>query len=356
MSTAHRAFLAPFALASLIIVSCSPSMESQGAEPIARLESALWASTSTDFWPDGEVPMCFHARELSDIGTQAYEEQTAQFRAVAEAAFEGIPSAQIDLVGWSECSNRTIGSYPGQLRVIVNPASSTSVWFSRHCPYGTAIGDTGSCGGGAGYRDDLESLVFVKGAYYSWGNNWDTVVLHEMAHVLGFKHEWDRTDRDGVCNEASSGPSGDYLTIYDPESITLRSYCGYVPELSELDELGLEIVYPATFSHALRSPRSMPFQGGLAVWEDEILIGDWVWRGAAADAFAVSGGQPISRWYQGTTQIESGTLELSATELAQGSYTISGEYEDFLGREHEVVPTSVAVSDGAVTSVIMAML
>lgn len=71
------------------------------------------------------------------------------------------------------------------------------------------------------------------------------LMLHELGHVLGLRHEHIHPDSLGDCPEISEAEA---ITEYDPLSVMHYAKCGeatginYV--LSELDQLGVSLLYP----------------------------------------------------------------------------------------------------------------
>jgi hypothetical protein len=73
------------------------------------------------------------------------------------------------------------------------------------------------------------------------------LMLHELGHVLGLRHEHIRDEAGGECREKMEFQT---ITDYDPLSIMHYARCGkegrknYV--LSELDKQGIAILYPVS--------------------------------------------------------------------------------------------------------------
>jgi hypothetical protein len=71
-----------------------------------------------------------------------------------------------------------------------------------------------------------------------------SIAVHEFGHSLGFHHEHNRTDFDGLCTWERVAMSGLRLTDYDSSSV--MNYCaGYRVSLSMRDILGVQEIYGA---------------------------------------------------------------------------------------------------------------
>ncbi len=80
----------------------------------------------------------------------------------------------------------------------------------------------------------------VNGPYYELKR----IVLHELGHVLGFRHEHIHEDAGGECPEKSSFET---ITDYDLQSIMHYGWCGKGKKnfvLSDLDKEGAGKAYP----------------------------------------------------------------------------------------------------------------
>jgi hypothetical protein len=73
------------------------------------------------------------------------------------------------------------------------------------------------------------------------------LMLHELGHILGFRHEHIHPDQGGTCQEKSDG-GFEPITDYDPSSVMHYPRCNAKPiknfVLSELDKQGAGLAYP----------------------------------------------------------------------------------------------------------------
>jgi hypothetical protein len=255
-------------------------------------------------------------------------------KAIVESEIESIPNAAIDFQGWTECPS---GTPPyGTYRFVVNRADGGR--SSR------------------GYVPD-DAHTFAGGNLES--EAWDTFVLHEMTHVLGFSHEFDRPDSpvnvyalDGggfACEDAPSVNEdtgqpfvGRELTIYDPTSIASQTYCAAssTGHLSRLDKLGLEIAYyNGSGSHAVGAIDSFLIDNAVLLREDSTIAVDWTLQGATEEAFL----NPVM-WHVLGFDV-SIALFLPGFIPPSVVTSLTADFDDFKGRHH-TASGNVLVDDG----------
>jgi hypothetical protein len=159
--------------------------------------------------------------------------------AVKAAAQWWSNAAKVNFVGWEDCSSSVNSQTPGVFVIHweddVNPSSN--------------VGYNGTNGW---TRTRLNTTI-----YDDWGaGHFKASVAHELGHVLGFWHEFDRPDNmdvtcPGTPGAAPNGGDVSYLgTAYDHDSIMAYSYCYGYPtapptDITATDKAGVAALYGA---------------------------------------------------------------------------------------------------------------
>jgi hypothetical protein len=255
------------------------------------------------------------------------------------------------------------------------PSSWMSIYIARVNNGGDSASGPGNrlttnCVGGDGtdlsahweYRSDIQSYVSSP-----VGNDGflQQVAVHEFIHTLGFYHEHDRADsyyETGLCtDEHANGVPDGYLTQYDPVSVA--NYCGSIYgrkagdySLTPLDILGAEIIYPRSFSHPIRAPYGFYTGSGLVVRSDDVLLTDWIHRGASEQVFLPSGVD----WYRGSPSDPAHStvypFQYSTSLLVKDTTTaVQGVHFDTMSRTHTDVGMVIA-SNSLHTAILLSVL
>lgn len=318
----------------VLLAGCAAPTDDESYD-VASTAQPLWSVTNEQYWPDGVVPTCY--KNGGGFGSSYLTTYAMAARDIVEAEMESLPNTAIDFTGWELCPS-TLPD--GMYRFVLNRGS----------------------GGGSsstGYQE-TDAHTFAS-SEQDLGVRWDSYVLHELTHVLGFKHEFDRADAPihvGPYPEYDClpGPSPDAdadnerrLTIYDPDSVANQTYCvrARTGHLSELDKLGLEIAYyDGDGTQGVRGRHSLTIAGGVVIRSTDEVVFDWRQRGAADGAFS---GDPV--WTVGGTTFAG--LDYPSSRLTKGVLTtVRAEFEDFRGRSH-LATGKVKLDTGLHTALVM---
>lgn len=301
---------------------------------VAVETAPLYASLDENVWSSNTINLCFQPFDQASYDDPNWASVTSHIRTTIESAYEAPPAIGLSLGSWGLCprwnefkvGNQSLATV--EVLVWMNPPND-DYSATRYCDAGTPIAFPFGDECKRPTRTSHHVVLATSPEYWAF----DTAILHEFAHVLGFSHEFTRDDWDGVCNpdgDDSGDNAGDIkLTPYDPDSILNGTYCGTPTELSELDKLGFEIAYPASTVHALAATGSFVLgDGTILARKTSIVTDEWTARGAHADALSVG------TWTSEGNAAGSGDIK-AATTLASStpSYVVKA-FTDYFGRAH----------------------
>lgn len=344
-SSALPAFMA---LVVLAIPGCGPKTHSGSSDERTAVGVApLWSEFPGRIWDTNTISLCFQPFDQNSIQDPAWSAFTSHIRTVIEDAYEQPAKIGLQLEGWGLCPDwdeYEVGNQPtSTLEILVWMDGGNDYAATRYCDADHPIAFPLNCSGTGPH-------VVMAISFNYWAL--DTGILHEFAHALGFQHEYQRDDWDGVCQKSDSGTkaNGVKITAYDKQSILSGTYCHTATVLSELDELGLEIVYPQSSVHDLAATLAYTMGDGTIVSRsNSIIMDEWLHRGAHEEAIT-AGQWTVDNDAIGTAH----TIDASELALDTSSYVVKA-FEDFLDREH-TAEGSVIRSDSLHTAITMAAL
>jgi hypothetical protein len=206
-------------------------------EAPSELDSPEVAETPSELlkgntlWTMRDIHVCFHSET---VALSDYAQFSQDARTWIEETYGRI--LNLRFVGWDACPSTLTNSI--SIR-IYTPAAG-------HAPGATTVTEAG--GANANRRISIGNGI-------GWGRK--TTLIHEFAHALGYQHEWDRIDSDGVCEPGGSDSTAEtYGTPYDARSITNSTYCSSWTNLSPWDVVGMRRGYGRKPRGAVVGPRN----------------------------------------------------------------------------------------------------
>jgi hypothetical protein len=261
-------------------------------------------------------------------------------------------------ITWGSCAPvEADGDYPGDIRLLLGSARAI----------GTPIGCTQVEAPNFGtYPKDQDDWRKCKWNMRMPVGQAENNILHESGHMLGFVHEHDRDDQDGVgaaeCpgGDFFSDPENPFLTGYDINSVMHYNYdpgsgddtwedCPAPGNwgstgLSPSDRLGVEMVYPKSYTRRIFGYQ-FAGQPVLRTEEPELKL-DWTERGARDSALEV--------WWNVDGSLISAPVAALDSEPAQ--YAVSAYMWDLFGDVHVVDEVAVHVDNSKHTALVLSTL
>jgi hypothetical protein len=214
-------------------------------------------------------------------------------------------------------------------------------------------------GGGPGFSAELENMAAVSVQATGGGDVFQSYLLHEIGHILGFSHEFDNPSFVDSCDDSPTllTYDGFILTPPDYQSILAATYCGNRPYISRADRLGLSITYHDGMTEDVHFSNAFEMgDGGYVGFPTAQASHRWLAEGAEREAFAASPiiGLPILSWQLdlgSPTQVTS----FDPFPVPVGVHTLQARAFDFRNRLHTATGV-IEVNASKATAIVVALL
>ena len=308
----------------------------QSHQALAGYGTGEWAGPVL-YWDQNnyQVPVCYLANPENTGSDAAY------FSSFVAALAEVEEVAGLSFHWNGACANVPAGDLGSYMTVIFNDRWNSGI----------------TAPGFGKRRTNLDRFpVEYQVGLGTLGPRFENNCVHEVFHALGFLHEQQRSDSEATCAVAvdpnpnnTTVPGADLLTPYDPGSI--MNYCrsDNSGKLTNLDRLGLSVIYPKTFTRQIQGNATFRTSNGLLTRTNGKLYSDWTAAGVLDSVI----GTVV--WTVSGAPVTSGP-RLSLSSYGGTTKVMSGTFGDLLGRQQVLASTTVIIDNAKHTAVLMATL
>jgi hypothetical protein len=223
---------------------------------LGEASEALMMPGIANPWPNGIVPVCWQA---SAADHKNFVWVSNRILEIANDHYARAGNIQFEDAG--RC-----------------PANPTGVIKVSHTSGVSNVTRLGYQGSGLDYNLFLNfDYPYFKGTSTADRQDTQQVIMHELAHTLGFDHEFRRADWANACDPDATNEPQPYKTFgtgADFNSITASTYCQENTVLSPSDVTGIRSAYGAPGSQRYNIFAS---DSGNDVWAQYWTGSTWAW-------------------------------------------------------------------------------